>query len=269
MFVSKKKREKRIPIKQRAASISATKLEQKNQKEKKPWLWEPDEITSFGNRRLLRKVLLPDRELDDELDPEEEAEEIHDWLAVLITDAYDETVEIYKDYTRHHAYWAHLYLHPEKYPNQGYPNGKPYTWKVPVENKRTGSRTEKDVVLKVSDYIDNVFQFFVDQMENDAVFPPADHFPFPVDFTDHAKELNTLLFRVLAIMFSNEDESVHVIAKPLKAILRKVLYYSWQWDLLDEREMKCISYLVEPVRKQYKTDYEMEMYARSNSECLD
>lgn len=196
--------------------------------------------------------------MSSEIGSQGDQEEIHDHLACLVTDAYNDTVDLYKEFCKRHSYWSKLCLHPHEFENEGYPTENKYAWKQ-LKKRRNGPPVEKNLHLKVDDYIDNVFQFFVKQFENDEVFPPNDMTPFPDDFQMYAKELNTLLFRVLAIMFSNEHESVHILAPDLKGLLHQVLYYSWAWDLLDESETECIRFITRPIREQYERDYKEEM----------
>lgn len=246
----------RFSMKKRAASISAQKLENLNRNEPKKWGWDPDEVTGLGNISLLKECLLPGMNLQDtKTHPtdEEDADTLHDFLAELLCTAWKETVDLHNVFVKVHKRWGELMLHPERFEFEGYPTRKQYTWRS-VKKKKDGSKSDVIVVLRVSEYIDRVFEFLLDQMKNPAVFPQDDISYYPSDFREHARKMNTLLFRVIAILFSNEHPSVHNLTRSLKLLLKRVLYYSWVWDLISDKETACISYLVEPIREQFNID---------------
>lgn len=251
-----RKSNKRGDRMQRSKSISANKVEHLTAKKGNGWVLEPDEITGFGNKRLVKAVLIPNTTVHHARDTtdEEELEDIYDWIACLITDSYSAIGEIYKQYSVQHTQWGKLSLRCSEFPNNGFPAGANYKIISREKDRKTGTVSLTEIKCSPPDYIEHAFNYILAQLEDDSVFP--DEFSdFPLNFKQCAKEINTMLFRILAILFNLMEPSVFLLATELKAALRHLIYYSFTWNLLDEQEMACIQHVVDPIKQQYEIDY--------------
>lgn len=164
-----------------------------------------------------------------------------------------EVLELFDTFYKEHEglgktiFYDHMYA-----PVVGFPLETDYFFEFDKEGNAQVKKKDSGVMT----YINRVFyEVYHRHVENTDIFPNEDE-EYRKDFMKYIKEYTTLLYRVLAIMVSNEHESVYFLKKNLITTLQKVVCFAQFYKLIDETEYKCISFMVDPILKEYNLDYE-------------
>ena len=92
-----------------------------------------------------------------------------------------------------------------------------------------------------------------DQINDETVFPTSAATPYPPSFPASIKQIFTRLFRIFAIVYSNHVAALDALdaTAHLNTSFKHFLYFVWQFDLVEEKELDALKDLVAEVRTKY------------------
>jgi len=110
-----------------------------------------------------------------------------------------------------------------------------------------GVKIKKPVRLSAPKYINALFDWIEEQIDNDKVFPQQFGCPFPANFLDVTKTIYKRLFRVYAHIYHSHfkqvcdlDELAH-----LNTCFKHFLYFTMHYKLVDEKELAPLRELID------------------------
>lgn len=206
-----------------------------------------------ANKNLYHIVVLPEKPeyyVENMEDPEE-LEEIYEWWAENTIDFLNEVQLIWGVLTAENAEWGKVCDNANKITNSGYPPNITYKWKA---NRDTPAK-----VLPVDSYVEHVLFWCAGQVENEELFPTDEDVPFPQDFHKPLQKIFQRLFRVFAIIYSNESLSNRkdIEGSTLDLCFRHFCFFGWKWDFLKPQELKAIEKVTGPLKRKFQKDQKL------------
>lgn len=197
-------------------------------------------------------VVLPEkpRFYVEDLENKDDVLEMHEWWAENTVDFLNELQLMYGVLSTSNEEWQTITENAQRDETLGYPKGVTYRWK--------SSRDAKPKQLPVDSYIDHVFFWVNAQIENEELFPTDDEIPFPPSFKQCLKKMYQRMFRIFAIILSNECLANRKdVDNTLEPCFKHFLYFAWKWDLLDNKETRCVDKITTPIRAKFDRDHKM------------
>ena len=157
-------------------------------------------------------------------------ESLNEWLAVNTVDFFNEVSLLYGLVA---GEAAELYTKQ----GEGFPPGFEYRWADGVTIKRP-------IRCSSPEYVDYVMSWVDSQINNEAIFPPSEDVPFPEKFGNYIRDIFKRIFRVFAIIYSQEPlfkvfEAIEA-APHLNTSFKHFMYFVLQHSLVSPTEMKAI-----------------------------
>lgn len=183
---------------------------------------------TLGSGNLRQAVCLPPSEDENE------------WVAANIVDFFNEISLLFG--------LCHEDSQRFTKPGEGFPSGFEYRW-------ADGVRIVKPIRCSSTQYVDFVMSWVESQLNDEKVFPVQETHGFPKDFkARYGRNIFRRLFRIFAIIFWSHFQALEKIdaATHLNTVFKHFMYFSFQFNLLDEKEIKP---LAKPVARLFK-DYE-------------
>eukprot|EP00924_Labyrinthula_sp_SR-Ha-C_P006632 maker-scaffold_29-snap-gene-0.52-mRNA-1 protein AED:0.00 eAED:0.00 QI:145/1/1/1/1/1/2/431/265 len=202
---------------------------------------------SLGSKSMYLAVILPEKPAYYVEDPEYDKDEISEWLAENCVDFHNEVQLLYGVLAEGNEEWNTICQSSETKTGIGYPRNVKYMWK--------SSRDAQPKELPVDVYVDHVVLWINAQIENEDVFPTDEEVPFPQNFRKHLKKIFQRMFRIFAIIYSNESlYNRKDIESHLGPCFRHFIYFSLKWQLVDKKEMKCVDKIAGPIITKFYRD---------------
>jgi MOB kinase activator 1 len=168
-----------------------------------------------------------------------EGEDLNEWMAVNTVDFFNEVSLLYGIVMEEEM--------PAMGPGEGFPPGFEYLW-------ADGVRVKTPVRCSGPEYVDYVMTWVEEQINNDDIFPGSADKPFPRNFQNIIKQIFTRLFRVFAIIYNNhfsKMERLGAVAH-LNTSFKHFIFFSWEFDLVERREMDALASIVGELRDQFE-----------------
>jgi len=165
-------------------------------------------------------------------------EDYNEWLAANTVDFFNEISLLYglvgDDAQRFNK------------PGDGFPPGFEYRWQAPGTDS-------KPMRCSSPDYVDFVMTWVEDQINNEDIFPVQESVPFPANFDNYVKDIFKRLFRIFAIIYHQHFAVVEQFdaAAHLNTCFKHFMFFCFEFDLLDEKEMKALQGPIERLREAY------------------
>jgi len=134
-------------------------------------------------------------------------------------------------------------------PGAGFPPGCRYIWLETSE----GASEPTPLSLSSPDYCLKVLQWIESVIADDSVFPENHDHPFPPDFADVSRKILNRIFRVYAIIYHVhfdvvEEQEADLL---LNTSFKHLMFFMFEFDLLDDKETKSLKDGVERLRNEY------------------
>ena len=167
-------------------------------------------------------------------------EDENDWVALHITDFYNELVIL--------GEMATTSDDAEKFSaaGKGFPPGMIYKWRE--------GKGKKPQTVSGPEYVNYTLAYVDGVVNNPAVFPQTDEDKFPEDFIDVAKDLYVKLFRVFAILYGAFLESLKAmdVSQHLNTSFKHYVYFGICHSLMPpEKELTPLKTKVKQFTDQY------------------
>lgn len=163
---------------------------------------------------------------------------LEEWLATHCVDFYNDAT----------ALWEICYDDASQYtqPGEGFPPSFEYRW----------AETPKDKPKRCSapEYVNHVFNWIEDQIQNENLFPVDDKAHFVPEFGDISHKIFTRIFRVYAILYHSHFEVFHAqgAAKHLNTNFKHFMFFAYCHNMLESKEFGALKELVDEHIKSYK-----------------
>lgn len=215
-------------------------------------------------------------------DPSHEV--ISDWLAEQTTEFFNELYLTYSMMENENPAWTTVCGNYKKHikkaasrskaktidhENLGYPPGVVFRWRKPKPleaGSETPSETEetqqhRTQLLPPDEYVHEIFLWIEGEMENETIFPTDPNTPFPTNFRIHLSKIYARMFRIYAIILSNECLYSKQGLEQVLISVSQLLYFSWYWIILKPSDIQgIIDCFVGPIWDAYNKD--MIRYAK-------
>lgn len=181
---------------------------------------------TLGSGNMVAVVRLPD------------GEELNEWLAANTVDFFNEISLIW-------GIVCEMDIPPMS-PGEGFPHGFEYRW-------ADGVKIKSAIRCSATEYIEYVMTWIEDQINNEAIFPQSVETPFPRNYSQVIKQVYTKMFRIFAIIYSHHFsklEEVGAVAH-LNTSFKHFLFFSWEFELIEARELDAIREIVAELRRKY------------------
>lgn len=207
---------------------------------------------------LYEQVIMPDVEDDEEID-EDNPEEVefyemqlqNEWVAENLVDYYQELNMMYNIFLMQNDDWTEALKHPERLPNNGFPPNMKYLWKKIPESPPQE--------VRVDEYMSLVLEWIEEQVLSEDIFPTDGEVYFKIDFIPrYAKKIFQRMLRVFAILLVNPDlsgvntEYTNEQTKTFLRLFQRFIVFALHWNLVPNREVKCISEFVDPIMQRFQ-----------------
>lgn len=131
---------------------------------------------------------------------------------------------------------------------EGFPAGFEYRW-------ADGVTVKKPIRCSGAEYVDYVMTWVDGQINNEQIFPASEEVPFPDNFFNYVRDIFKRMFRVYAIIYSQQPlfqiyESIEA-APHLNTSFKHFMYFALQHKLVAEQEMKAIASVTDPYIEQF------------------
>ena len=183
---------------------------------------------TLGSGNLRAAVQLPPNEDENE------------WIAANLVDFFNEISLLYglvgDDANRYTE------------PGDGFPPGFEYRWQAPGSDS-------KPIKCSSPDYVDYVMTWVEDQINNEEIFPVQEAQPFPPNFKSYVKDIFKRLFRIFAIIYHRHFGVIESLdaAAHLNTCFKHFTFFCFEYDLVDEREMRALPGPTERMRDEYNS----------------
>lgn len=170
-------------------------------------------------------------------------EEKNEWLAANTVDFYNELSLLY-------GLVVDEATEKYKQPGEGFPPGFEYRWGE--------SGGKKAIRVSSPEYVDYVMSWVEDQLDNEDIFPTLETSPFPDNFIVYIRDIYKRLFRVFAILYHRHFASFEEIDAQahLNTCFKHFLFFSLQFELVDDEELKALDGPVKHMREEYRAQGE-------------
>ena len=165
-------------------------------------------------------------------------EDYNDWVAVNVVDFFNEVSLIWGIVleTELPAYKA----------GEGFPVGFEYLW-------ADGVTIKKPIRCSSTEYVDYVMTWIEDKINDESVFPVGEDVPFPKNYATITKQIFTRMFRIFAIIYTQHFSRVEQLgaAAHLNTSFKHLIYFIWEFDLIEQRELPAMSDIVKALREKF------------------
>lgn len=129
---------------------------------------------------------------------------------------------------------------------EGFPPGFEYLW-------ADGVTVKTPLVCSSSEYVEYVMAWVEGQVNNEAVFPSSASSAFPKNYLAVVKQIFTRMFRLYAIVYSQHFSRLEEMgaAAHLNTSFKHFLFFIWEFELVDPRELGALSRIVGELRAVY------------------
>jgi len=100
-----------------------------------------------------------------------------------------------------------------------------------------------------------VMSWVEDQVNNEEIFPVQEAIPFPANFESYIKDIFKRMFRIFAIVYHGHFKAIEELeaAAHLNTCFKHFIFFCFEFDLLDEKEMKALKGPTDRMREEYDT----------------
>jgi len=176
-----------------------------------------------------------------------QGEERNEWLAANTVDFFNELTLLYgicaEDAKRFNKV------------GDGFPPGFEYRW--------ADASTKKAMRVSAPEYVDYVMTWVEAQIDNQEIFPVTEDNEFPAEFETYIKDIFKRMFRVFAIIYHRHFETMEKLeaAAHLNTCFKHFMFFSFEFDLLDDKEKAALKGPCERLHNQYVEQGEEEKAA--------
>lgn len=168
-----------------------------------------------------------------------DGEDLNEWVAANTVDFFNEVSLLYGLVAENAQ---------DKYnkPGEGFPPGFEYRW--------SDSSGKAPVRVSAPEYVDFVLTWIEAQVDNPAIFPVNENENFPPEFVAHyVKDIFKRMFRVFAIIYHRHFDKITELdaAAHLNTCFKHFMFFSINFDLVEEQELKAMKPQVERLREEY------------------
>ena len=91
------------------------------------------------------------------------------------------------------------------------------------------------------------------QVNNEAIFPSSATASFPKNYLAVVKQIFTRMFRLYAIVYTQHFSRLEEMgaAAHLNTSFKHFVYFVWEFDLVDPKELGALSRIVDELRAGY------------------
>lgn len=181
-------------------------------------------MKTLGSGDMRGAVALPEGEDEDE------------WLAVNTVDFFNEVSLLYGIVGDEPT--------DASIPNGGFPEGFAYMW---------GEGLRSAIECTADEYVNYVMTWVEETINDDSVFPSDTDASFPRNFKDTVKTIFKRLFRVFAIVYASRFQQMEELGAVahLNTSFKHFLYFAFEFDLVEARELDALRPIVEPIQNQF------------------
>jgi MOB kinase activator 1 len=167
-----------------------------------------------------------------------QGEEPQEWIAVNVVDFFNEVSLIWGIVLETEL--------PPYQPGEGFPVGFEYLW-------ADGVVIKKPIRCSSTEYVDYVMTWIEDKINDERIFPTNDATPFPKNYGAVTKQIFTRMFRIFAIIYTQHFSRVEQLgaAAHLNTSFKHLLFFIWEFDMIDQRELPAMSDIVKALREKY------------------
>eukprot|EP00879_Flechtneria_rotunda_P012197 GHRR01012738.1.p1 GENE.GHRR01012738.1~~GHRR01012738.1.p1 ORF type:complete len:222 (+),score=57.41 GHRR01012738.1:121-786(+) len=110
-----------------------------------------------------------------------------------------------------------------------------------------GVKYKKPVRLSAPEYVDKLFDWIEDQIDDPSVFPGQFGEPFPPNFMDVVRTIFKRLFRVYAHIYHSHFKQVCSLGEEahLNTCFKHFIFFVRHFDLVEEKELAPLSELID------------------------
>lgn len=165
-------------------------------------------------------------------------EDRNEWFAANTVDFFNEVSLIWGIVTESGT--------PAKVAGEGFPPGFEYRW-------ADGVKIKKPIRCSGPEYVDYVMTWVEDQINDESIFPTSAATAFPRTFEVSIKQIFTRIFRIFAIVYTNHVAKLDELgaAAHLNTSFKHFIFFVWQFELVESRELEALRDLVAELRVKY------------------
>ena len=183
-------------------------------------------MKTLGSGNLVSAVALPP------------GEDTNEWIASNTVDFFNEVSLIWGIVGENGL--------PQYAPGEGFPAGFEYLW-------ADGVTIRTPIKCSSTEYVEYVMTWVEDQINNESLFPSSSDTPFPRNYMAVVKQIFTRMFRIFAIIYTNHFTKLEQMgaAAHLNTSFKHFMFFIWQFDLVDARELVALQQIVGELRTKY------------------
>jgi MOB kinase activator 1 len=168
-------------------------------------------------------------------------EDLQEWIAVNVVDFFNEVSLIWGIVLETEL--------PSYKAGEGFPVGFEYLW-------ADGVVIKKPIRCSSTEYVDYVMSWIEDKINDEGIFPVSESTPFPKNYGAITKQIFTRMFRIFAIIYTQHFSRVEQLgaAAHLNTSFKHLMYFIWEFDLIDQRELPAMSDIVKALREKYNEE---------------
>lgn len=129
---------------------------------------------------------------------------------------------------------------------EGFPFGYEYLW-------ADGVNIKTPIKCSSTEYVEYVMNWVEEHINNENVFPNGSDAVFPRNFMSLVRQIYTRMFRIFAIVYTQHFSRLEQLgaAAHLNTSFKHYLFFVWEFDLIDARELDAVHEIVTELRQQY------------------
>jgi len=115
-----------------------------------------------------------------------------------------------------------------------------------------GKRHKTPIDVSAPQYVDLLFAWVQEQMEDPSIFPTAPGTPFPADFMDHVRSIYRRLYRVFAHIYHCHFERVQSLSfeAHLNTCFKHFMFFVLEFSLINPDELQPLQLLWEKLEEE-------------------
>jgi len=119
----------------------------------------------------------------------------------------------------------------------------------------------------VREHSDYVLTWIEDQVNNEDIFPVTESQPFPPNFVAYVKDIFRRMFRIFAIIYHRFFATIESLeaAAHLNTCFKHYAYFIFEFELVDEGELKALKGPIERLRAEFTASVEAEKAEAASS----
>lgn len=183
-------------------------------------------MKTLGSGNLVSAVALPP------------GEDTNEWIASNTVDFFNEVSLIWGIVGENGL--------PQYAAGEGFPAGFEYLW-------ADGVTIRTPIKCSSTEYVEYVMTWVEDQINNESLFPSSSDTPFPRNYMAVVKQIFTRMFRIFAIIYTNHFTKLEQMgaAAHLNTSFKHFMFFIWQFDLVDPRELVALQQIVGELRTKF------------------